>query len=81
MGNIEAYEVNLYPYRTDKDSVVEGKYITTRSSPSSTLIGAYFEFENTTSIFTLYEMTLIIKPPNDWFSNLRLPMYFNYCYY
>ena len=73
-GDIESFNISLYPYKIDQNAVAQGKYITARSSPSTTLIGAYFEFENSTATFTLYEMTIIIKPPNDWLSTLRIPM-------
>ena len=74
MDHIDTYQISLYPFKVDQDKVVTGKYVTARSGFSSSFVGTYFEFENGTSTFTLYEMTIVSKPVNDWLSNVRLPM-------
>jgi len=71
-GDIEHFNISLYPFKGDQDQVTKGHYTTTRSSHFATLIGASYEFANSTSTFTLYEMTIVSKPPMDWFENIRI---------
>jgi len=71
-GDIEHFNISLYPFKTDQDQVSKGHYIATRSTHFATLIGASYDFENSTSAFTLYEMTIMSKPPSDWFDNIRI---------
>jgi hypothetical protein len=73
-GEGEIYNISLYPYREGQDKVVKGKYFTQRNTFTSTFIGAYFQYENGTSTFTLYDMSTPVKATSDWFSNIRFPM-------
>jgi hypothetical protein len=75
-GDVESFNISLYPYKDSKESVRKGRHFTLRNSYTSTYIGAYFEFDNGTSSFTLYDFSVPNKPQSDWFSNLRFPMYF-----
>ena len=72
--DIEYHNITFYPFQTGQNDIIKSNYITQRSSFSSSNIGAYFEFKNGTSIFTLYELTILAKPSSDWFSNFRVPM-------